>query len=146
MAPRKQKSRPNLISYFGGFSGRAVPNSGATARSRRQNSWDPEAVPVAGGPWVPHCSGWCDADWARDGKLIYFRWRSFTGYQRTYVVPIPHGSDFPKLPLSGFQSEKELRAVATQVVEGAISSGLDSSRYTFSKETSHRNVYRIPLQ
>jgi len=62
------------------------------------------------------------------------------------VVPIIHGSDLPKLPSSGFQSEKELRAVATQVLEGAISSGPDGSRYTFSKETSHSNLYRIPLR
>lgn len=107
--------------------------------------WDAEAVPVAGGPWIPLCSGWCEADWSRDGKVMYFYWRSFTGDARTYVVPISHGG-LPKLPESGFQSEKELRAVATQVLEGNVSPGPDSSRYTFSKETSHRNLYRIPLQ
>ena len=113
---------------------------------REDNWWDAEAVPVAGGPWVPLCSGWCETDWARDGKVMYFYWRSFSGNSRTYVVPIPHGSDLPKLPNSGFQSEKELRTVATQVLEGNVSPGPDSSRYTFSKETSHRNLYRVPLQ
>jgi len=110
------------------------------------NWWEIEAAPLAGGASVPLCSGWCDVDWSRDGKVMYFYWRSFTGNSRTYVVPIIRGSDLPKLPKSGFQSEKELRAVATQVLEGAISPGLDSSRYTFSKETSHWNLYRIPLQ
>ena len=43
-------------------------------------------------------------------------------------------------------SEKELRAVATQVLEGAVSPGPDSSRYAFSKRISDRNLYRIPLQ
>jgi eukaryotic-like serine/threonine-protein kinase len=113
--------------------------------SKEENWQEVEAAPVAGGPWVPLCSGWCDVDWSRDGKVMYFYWKSFTGNPRTYVVPIPHGSDLPKLPKSGFQSEKELRAVATQVLEGAISSGPDSSRYTFSKESSHWNLYRIPL-
>jgi hypothetical protein len=70
---------------------------------------------------------------ARDGKIMYFYWRSFMGNSRTYAVPIIHGSDLPKLPSSGFQSEKELRAVATQVLEGSVSPGSDSSRYTFSK-------------
>jgi len=112
-----------------------------------EDNWqDVEAVPVAGGPWVPLCSGWCDVDWSRDGKVMYFYWRSFTGNARTYVVPIIHGGDLPKLPKSGFQSEKELRSVATQVLEGSASPGPDSSRYTFSKETSHRNLYRIPLR
>jgi serine/threonine protein kinase len=113
----------------------------------REDNWrDAEAVPVAGGPWVPLCSGWCDVGWSRDGKVMYFYWLSFTGNARTYVVPIVHGTDFPKLPKSGFQSEKELRAVATQELEGNASPGPDSSRYTFSKKTSHRNLYRIPLR
>jgi len=107
--------------------------------------WDAEAVPIAGGPWVPLCAGWCDANWSRDGKVMYFHKRAFSGSPHTYVVPIPRGSSLPKLPSSGFQSEKELRAVATQVLEGNISPGPDSSRYTFTKETSHSNLYRIPL-
>ena len=116
-----------------------------TLRSE-DNWWDVEAVPVAGGPWIPLCSGWCDVGWAPDGKEMYFYWNSWTGNSRTYVVPIIHGSDLPKLPNSGFQSEKELRPIATQVLEGAISPGPDRSRYTFSKETSHQNLYRIPLR
>ena len=114
--------------------------------SREDKWWDVEAVPVAGGPWIPLCSGWCDVGWARDGKVMYFYWNSFTGNSRTYVVPIIHGSDLPKLPSSGFQSERELGTVATQVLQRAISPGPDSSRYTFSNETSHWNLYRIPLQ
>jgi len=114
--------------------------------SREDNWRGLEAAQVAGGPWIPLCSGWCDVDWSRDDKVMYFYWRSFTGNARTYVVPIVPGSDLPKLPKSGFQSEKELRAVATQVLEGNASPGPDSSRYTYSKGTTRRNLYRIPLQ
>jgi eukaryotic-like serine/threonine-protein kinase len=113
---------------------------------REENRGEAEAVPVAGGPWVPLCSSWCDVNWSRDGKVMYFYWGSLIGNVRTYAVPIPHGSDLPKFPRSGFQSEKELRAVATQVLEGNVSPGPDNWRYTFSKITSHRNLYRIPLQ
>ena len=112
----------------------------------REDNWvDVEAVPVAGGPWVTLCSSWCSVNWSPDGKAMYFFKSSFTGNARTYVVPIPHGRDLPKLPKSGFQSEKELRAAATQVLDGNIVPGPDSSRYAFSKGTSHRNLYRIPL-
>lgn len=112
----------------------------------KEEKWDEaDAVPLAGGPWIPICSGLCEALWTRDGKIIYFFWDSFTGNAHTYVVPLPHGSDLPKLPRSGFQSEKELRAIATQVLEGNASPGPDSSRYTFSKKTTTRNLYRIPL-
>lgn len=112
----------------------------------REDNWvDVEALPIDGGPLVPLCSGWCDVGWSRDGKAMYFYWRSFNN-SRTYVIPIMHLSDLPKLPRSGFRSEKELRAVAAKVLEGVISPGPDSSHYTFSKETSHRNLYRIPLR
>jgi Tol biopolymer transport system component len=114
--------------------------------NREDRWWDAEAVPVGGGPWIPVCSGWCEADWSRDGRVMYFYTRAFSGNPRTYVVPIPRGSDLPKIPTSGFQSEKELRAVASQVLEGNISPGPDISRYTFTKGSTHSNLYRIPLQ
>jgi eukaryotic-like serine/threonine-protein kinase len=114
--------------------------------NREDKWWDAEAVPIAGGPWVSLCASWCDANWSRDGKAMYFYWRSFSGNPRTYVVPMPHGSDLPTLPKSGFQSEKELRMVATQVLDGAISPGRDTSQYAFSKTSSHSNLYRIPLR
>ena len=143
---QQEKLSTEPIEYLGGIS----PDERFVVVSRyasREENWqDVEAVPVAGGPWVPLCSGWCDVEWARDGKVMYFYWRSFTGNSRTYVVPIIPGSDLPKLPKSGFQSEKELRTVTKQVLEGNVSSGPDSSRYTFSKETTHRNLYRIPLR
>ena len=74
--------------------------------NREDNWWDVEAVPVAGGPWVPLCSGWCEADWSRDGKVMYFYWRAFSGNSRTYVVPISHGSDLPKLPNRDFNPRR----------------------------------------
>jgi len=143
---KEEKLASEPVDYAFGIS----PDERFVAAKRtlsREDNWrELEAVPVAGGPWIPLCSGWCDVDWSRDGKVMYFYWRSFTGNSRTYVVPIVHGSDLPKLPKSGFQSEKELRAVATQVLEGNVSPGPDSSRYTFSKGTTRRNLYRIPLQ
>jgi eukaryotic-like serine/threonine-protein kinase len=116
------------------------------ALGKEDKWWDAEAVPVAGGPWITLCSGWCDASWSRDGKVMYFSWNAFAGNSRTYVIPVLPGSDLPKLPDSGFQSEKELRAVATQVLEGNAAAGVDSSQYTYSKGISARNLYRIPLR
>jgi hypothetical protein len=143
---REEKVSPEPIDYAFSIS----PDERFALVRRTLNSednWvDAEAVPLSGGPWVRLCSGWCQADWSRDGKVMYFYTMSFTGNARTYVVLLPLGSDLPKLPASGFQSEKELRTVATQVLEGNVSPGPDSSGYTFSKGTSHRNLYRIPLQ
>ena len=115
---------------------------------REDNWWDVEAVPLSGGPWIPLCSGWCNVNWTRDGKAMYFYWvaaKASSDYQ-TYVVPLSQGSDLPKVPSGGFQSDKDLRKVATQVIDGALSPGPSSSSYTFSKRNSNSNLYRIPLK
>ena len=114
-----------------------------------QDNWtQAQAVPISGGPAVALCSGWCFADWSRDGKEMYLYWLTTKGSSdyRTYVLPNVPGTDLPKLPNGGFQSEKDLAKAATQSFEGEIHPGPDRSVYTFTKQTSHWNLYRIPLQ
>jgi hypothetical protein len=143
---QEERITPENIVYASGISPDERFVAVRRPLKREDKWWEMEALPVSGGPSVPLCSGWCDLDWSRDGKLMYFYWQSFSGDSRTYVVPVLRGSDFPKLPKSGFQSEQELRKVALQVFEGNASPGPDGSRYTYSKENSHWNLYRIPVQ
>ncbi len=115
----------------------------------KEDNWaSTEAVPLAGGPPVPLCSGWCDVDWTRDGKAMYFYWVATKGsseYQ-TYVAPLVRGTDLPKLPASGFKSGEELRKAAVQVLDGVVRPGPDSLTYSTTKTTSQSNLYLIPLQ
>ena len=107
-----------------------------------------QALPIAGGPPVPLCSGWCDADWTRDGKQIYFLWASTKGNSdyRTYIVPVSGANGLAKLPNAGFRSEAEVGKAATQVLEAKAIPGPNNSVYAFSRSTSHWNLYRIPLK
>jgi len=107
-----------------------------------------QAIPLAGGAPIPLCSGWCNADWTRDGKAMYFRWASTKGTSeyRTYILPLVPGADFPKLPSAGFRSEAEIAKAAVQVLDAAAIPGPDSSAYSYSRTATHSNLYRIPLQ
>jgi Tol biopolymer transport system component len=111
------------------------------------NNWmQVDAVPTSGGAPVPLCSGWCGVDWARDGKAMYFYWMSSWSNVRTYVVPISGGADLPNLPKTGFQSEDELRALHVPEIDAAASPGPNHLSYSFSKRSSHWNLYRLPLR
>lgn len=116
--------------------------------NKDENWWEIEALSVSGEPATPICSGWCHANWANDGKYMYVDWLASKGSSeyKTYVLPIVRGTELPKLPSKGFQSEAELHKSAVQVIDTAIHPGPSSSSYAYSRQTAHSNVYRIPLR
>lgn len=64
---------------------------------------------------------------------------------RTLVVPVQPGKPFPRLPVSGIQSEQDLAGLPdVKAIEGAVFPGPSASLYAFEKQTVHRNLYRIP--
>ena len=106
-----------------------------------------EAVSLTDGSAVRICSGWCEVEWTRDGKALYFFLPIKGGPQwRTYVIPLSRGVDLPPLPAKGVQTDADLPNRATlQVLEEVISPGPNSSLYCFAKSSSHWNLYRIPV-
>jgi hypothetical protein len=70
------------------------------------------------------------------------------GVGRTYVLPVEPGAVLPALPPAGFQSEAEIAAVpGVEVIpHGDVALGPSSSIYAFSRVTTTRNLYRIPLE
>jgi len=108
-----------------------------------------EIVPVAGGPGVRLCSGWCSMAWTRDGKSIYFHQRSMKGSSmlRTYIIPLPHGEALPKFPPKGIETDADIpNRASLQVHDEALYPGPNSSIYSYTKSNDHWNLYRIPLQ
>ena len=67
---------------------------------------------------------------------------------RTYVVPVLPGQAFPKIPSEGLQSEAEIASLAgAQKIDAfSVAPGPTPDVYAFSRETTQRNLYRIPLQ
>lgn len=107
-----------------------------------------EAVSLTGGRDVLLCAEICSVDWSFDSKTFYLRlpaMKSPTGTIDTYVFPLAKGADLPPLPAQGVQSEKDVPK-NVQVVHDLILGGPDAAHYSFSRRSSHYNLYRVPIQ
>jgi hypothetical protein len=69
------------------------------------------------------------------------------GFGRTYVIPLAAAAMLPPAPHDGFRKEQELAAIpGVQVLPYAdVGGGLTPDVYAFSRTTTTRNLYRIPL-
>ena len=84
--------------------------------------------------------------WSRSGKYVYLHsaWTS----RATYVIPLFPGEVLPPLPAGGVQSASEiptLRGANLVPQERAFMSD-DPSVYVFLRNTTHRNIYRVPVK
>ena len=89
--------------------------------------------------------------WAPDGQHVYLNTTTAdaSGFAvgTTYVLPLPAGSMLPRVPNGGFISDAELRAQpGVQIIPyGDVTPGPTAGVYAFSRVTTTRNLYRIPL-
>jgi hypothetical protein len=89
--------------------------------------------------------------WSSDGRVLFLSVSTTAGtlYStgRTYVIPLAPGRLLPDIPSSGFTTEAELAALpGVQIIAAAdVAPGPTSSTYAFSRETTQRNLYRIPI-
>lgn len=103
------------------------------------------AYPLGGGPSVLIRSRirW---QWSPSGSFLSLALPFHEG--RTYIVRLPLGEALPPLPAGGFRSEEEIaRLPGARMVDAlrAIPSPLPGV-YAFSRNTTQRNLYRIPIQ
>ena len=89
--------------------------------------------------------------WGFDDKQVYLSVQygemSAFAFGRTYLLPVAKGSVLPRVPAGGFQTEAELAAVpGVEILPyGDLAPGPSPSVYAFSRTTTTRNLYRIPL-
>jgi Tol biopolymer transport system component len=110
------------------------------------------AYPTDGGVPIPICGPPCTLKWGPDGKYLYLsKPRGFTSagaVGRTYVLPTRRATMLPDLPTGGFRSEAEIgAALGVRMIEAAdVDPSITPDVYVFSRETTQRNLYRIPLR
>jgi serine/threonine protein kinase/Tol biopolymer transport system component len=66
---------------------------------------------------------------------------------RTIIVPLPAGRMLPEVPAAGFRSDAAISQLpGARIIESPDASpGPTSEVYAFSRETTQRNLYRIPV-
>jgi hypothetical protein len=89
--------------------------------------------------------------WSADGTRLFLSIQygeaSAFGLGRTYVVPLPRGSILPRVPLSELRTEKDVETLpgVETLPYGDVGPGPSPAAYTFSRITTARNLYRIPI-
>jgi eukaryotic-like serine/threonine-protein kinase len=109
------------------------------------------AHPIGGGSLL-HLGGQMGMGWTPDGRHLLITIGKGGGMEMaaagyTYVIPLPPGQMLPKIPAGGFRSRTEIaRLPGTRVIDLAdVAFGRTLNVYAFSRATSQRNLYRIPL-
>jgi len=109
-------------------------------------------LPMNGGPSIEIVNAFGKAQWQPDGRFFYLSvytgMQSAGAYGKTYVLPVPHGKMLPDILAGGFPSEGAIAALpGVRVIDSAdIDPGATPDVYAFSRQTIHRNLYRVPLR
>jgi eukaryotic-like serine/threonine-protein kinase len=103
------------------------------------------AFAVDGSTTVTLCQTYCSLTWDTSGKFVYLSFSLMR--EGSYLLPVLHDSGLPKLPRTGIAVNDDLKKATTaaeipQVVDSAVSPTL----YAFTRQSTRRNLYRIPLQ
>jgi hypothetical protein len=65
----------------------------------------------------------------------------------TFVIPLPPGAMFPKLPPLGVSSENDASALSgAKKVDSFLMPGIEDGTYALNRVLVHRNLFRIPLR
>ena len=109
------------------------------------------ALSTGGGPTVRICD-FCQAGWDPGGKHLYMRFRGMgpMGGGKVYVIALPAGQSFPKLPPEGIKSAEDLKgqnvvAVVDMTGKSTFAPGPTPATYAYTRVTVQRNLFRIPL-
>jgi Tol biopolymer transport system component/tRNA A-37 threonylcarbamoyl transferase component Bud32 len=150
-----QKAIPGPIVFFGGVSPDAKWVLALAALPGEAASVVFMAYPAGGGAPIQLCNR-CRAHWTPDGKFLYvsfLTWeangadrRESEKQNKTFEIPLTHSQTFAALAVRGFKPAVLAALPGVRTIDQPfIMPGPDPAVYAFSKETVHRNLYRVPL-
>ena len=82
-------------------------------------------------------------NWSADGKFFYLNFE-----RSIYAIPLRPGRTLPPIPASGFRTKQDVAALpgARLIPAQDAFAGPNPSVYAFSRFTTQRNIYRVPVQ
>jgi hypothetical protein len=112
------------------------------------------AYPTAGGSPLLICGSCAHAggpqrgltpplvSWSPDGRYLYF-----SLYEKPVAVPLKPGQNFPVLPETGLNAQKDLTSLPGALVLSRKEAfpGPNPSLYAFCRTQAQRNLYQIPV-
>jgi Tol biopolymer transport system component/predicted Ser/Thr protein kinase len=103
------------------------------------------AFPLDGGPPLRVCNSFCGARWDISGKFFYLTFNN-TGDSNTYALPVNPARGIPGFPPGGVTKADDLKAdKRVVVIPQTIDSAAGPNLYSYTRENTRRNIYRIPL-
>jgi eukaryotic-like serine/threonine-protein kinase len=102
-----------------------------------------KAFPVDGGASVPLCVDYCVLSWDTAGRFAFISFMS--DGSRSYALPVIHDVGLPKLPAGGARSQDFINVKTNIAIPQSVQSAVSPSVYAYTRETTRRNLYRIPL-
>ena len=112
-----------------------------SANNDEEHTATVKAIAVDGSTITPFCAIECFFHWDAAGKFVYITFPTITA--GTFVFPVIHDSGLPKIPSSGFATKDDLANAKT--IPWFVDSALSPSVYAYTRATTRRNLYRIPL-
>ena len=101
------------------------------------------AIPLDGGPSIRVCNTYCLPRWDVSGK---FFWLSFPVSGETYMLPVNPVRSLPDFPPGGIKAEEDLKKdKRIVVIHQQIDSAVGPNYYSYTRQNTRRNIYRIPL-
>jgi eukaryotic-like serine/threonine-protein kinase len=103
------------------------------------------AYSLQGAQSVHLCNLLCIVSWDTQGKFFYLQFPNGNDLN-TYVMLVPAARGLPDLPPNGVTEGKDLKAdKRILVIPHGIESAVSPALYSFTRQTTRRNIYRIPL-
>ena len=101
--------------------------------------------PTKEGPPVVICGLLCVTDWTTDGAYMIVQFGGAKETATVVLLPLTKAG-LPELPPNGFRSPQDVKIGGKKVlVPQGLDSAISPQKYSYTRTTVRRNIYRVPI-